>query len=161
MLANLSLAGINDSFISYIIHHPFKDVSFKSNEQNTAIVYNESNDLEKMDVSVDIKTLKSGIAWIDEWELKIVEWNKFNKIEFKSNKITMQGGTYLVEGIITFHGVSKTIVIPTIYDGNVLAGTFDLRITDFSITKPKPFGIPVNDYITVSFRFQNGDDNGK
>ncbi len=146
-----------DSAIYCTIHHPLKDVKFKSNK-HSIIIESKDSSIHSIKVSLDGKYLTSGIQWIDEWSLKILEWNKYDKIYFTSINIKkISPNSFTATGIIDFHGVKKSIDIPLRYKNGVWSGKFRLCVNDFNIKKPKPFGIYIDDYVTVELEILRGE----
>ena len=146
-----------DSSIFCTIHHPVKDVKFKSNKHSIIIEYVDST-LQNIKIDLDVKYLTCGIKWIDKWSLKILEWNKYDKIKFNTTNIKkISSNSFIATGIIDFHGVKKVIDIPLEYADGAWYGKFDLCVNDFKLIKPRPFGIYINDYVIIELRIFKGE----
>lgn len=58
---------------------------------------------------------------------------KYPKICFKSESITIRAGEYLSKGKLTMHGISKQIEIPFAYVDNTFTGSFTVNRYDYNI----------------------------
>ena len=63
--------------------------------------------------------------------------------------------TVVLAGTLTMHGVSRPLEVPVSVartGGNLRAtGSFEVRLSDYEMTRPDLFGIKVNDEVTISF----------
>lgn len=148
---------IIDKEASYTIFHPFKKVTSKSTEYTSKVFY-KNNKLDSIYLVAEVTSFKCGISWIDEWALRIVEWNKYNDIKIRSKKITHNHKNYTANIILDFHGVSKELNIPITITkaGNKLNSEFFINISDFNLKRPSPFGIPVKEYIKITINLYLG-----
>jgi polyisoprenoid-binding protein YceI len=104
------------------------------------IMFNE-NDLKnsKMDIEVDVTTIKTGKDGMDE-HAKNSSWfdaAKYPKITFKSSGFTKAATGFLVQGELTLHGVKKLMSIPFTFinRGNraEFVGNFKINRKDYGI----------------------------
>lgn len=58
---------------------------------------------------------------------------KYPTICFKSTDITKTSVGYKTKGILTMHGVSKTVEIPFTYQNNKISGSISLKRKDYGI----------------------------
>jgi polyisoprenoid-binding protein YceI len=93
-----------------------------------------------------------------------LESDKFPKATFKGdilnfNNVSSLDATYDVKGIITIHGVSKEIVVPTIFKRNgdtiFVKGEFNLLLEDFDIKIPRLLLKKIAKEINVTFEFNH------
>ncbi|MBS1686490.1 MAG: YceI family protein [Bacteroidetes bacterium] len=96
----------------------------------------------KMDVTLDLSTIKTGIDKRDKDIKEETVWfdiAKYPLIAFKSTSITKTATGYLVDGMLTIKGVSKKEQIPFTYTGDGTAGSFTgtlkLNRLDFGVGK--------------------------
>ena len=63
--------------------------------------------------------------------------------------------TIVLAGTLTMHGVSRPLELPVSVErtgGSLRAtGSFEVRLSDYEMTRPDLFGIKVNDEVTISF----------
>ena len=93
-----------------------------------------------------------------------LESDKFPKATFKGdilnfNNVSSLDAKYDVKGMITIHGVSKEIVVPTIFKRNgdtiLVKGEFDLLLEDFDIKIPRLVLKKIAKEINVTFEFNH------
>lgn len=96
----------------------------------------------KMDVTLDLSTIKTGIEKRDKDIKEESVWfdiARYPLIAFKSNSITRIDNGYLVDGTLTMKGVSKKEQIPFTYTGDAKGGSFTgtlkLNRLDFNVGK--------------------------
>ncbi len=85
------------------------------------------------------------------------ELNFAGKIKGLQNP-KLEDGTYLVEGIMDFHGVEKTIELKTnvshTNESTVFQGEFEVPVNDFNIKIPSLLSPNIAKNIQVEFRFE-------
>ena len=84
----------------------------------------------------------------------VLETGKFPRISFASLKVERAGEGWRVEGLLTLHGVSKTITLTVTKDGNAYISRTTLKQTDYGI-KPVSAGagmVKVKDQVDLEFR---------
>ena len=63
--------------------------------------------------------------------------------------------TIVLAGTLTMHGVSRPLELPVSVErtgGSLRAtGSFEVRLSDYDMTRPDLFGIKVNDEVSISF----------
>ena len=107
-----------------------------------------------MDVTLDLSTIKTGIAKRDK-DIKTEKvWfdiAKYPVIAFKSNTVSKSATGYLADGMLTMKGVSKKVQIPFIYNETATGGTFSgslkLDRLDYGVGKSS---IMVKDSVEVT-----------
>jgi polyisoprenoid-binding protein YceI len=89
-----------------------------------------------------------------------LEVERFPQIVFKSTSIKVGSAKVLVEGVLSLHGVDRTIMVPATirYDSGVLTteGSVDLTYSDFGIPIPRFLWLVMDDVITVHLRLVTG-----
>jgi polyisoprenoid-binding protein YceI len=119
----------------------------------------------KMAISILIKSFLFKKALMQEhFNENYLESDKFPKATFKGdilnfNNVSSLDATYDVKGMITIHGVSKEIVVPTIFKRNddtiFVKGEFNLLLEDFDIKIPRLLLKKIAKEINVTFEFNH------
>lgn len=98
--------------------------------------FNPNNtDVSIFDVCIDASTIDTDNTKRDD-HLKnedFFEVDKYPSICFKSSQIIKTVSGFTTKGILTMHGVSKTIEIPFTYKDNELVGAFKIKRYDYKI----------------------------
>lgn len=87
------------------------------------------------DVCIDASTINTGNSKRDQ-HLKnedFFEVDKYSTICFKTNQIIKTKMGYNTTGVLSMHGVSKTIEIPFTFSNNELVGEFKVNRLDYNI----------------------------
>jgi polyisoprenoid-binding protein YceI len=86
--------------------------------------------------------------------MEVVESMKYPDVTFASSSVTQNGDSLTVAGKLTFHGVTKDILMTgvTKWSQNKLdvQGSFEVTITAFKIERPALLMIPVDDALRFS-----------
>jgi len=89
-----------------------------------------------------------------------LEVERFPEIVFKSTSIRVGSEKALVEGVLSLHGVDRTLMVPATirYDSGVLTaeGNADLTYSDFRIPIPRFLWLVMDDVIAVHFHLVAG-----
>lgn len=138
-----------------------EDIKAENNQVLSIIDASKS----KMAISILIKSFLFKKALMQEhFNENYLESDKFPKATFKGdilnfNNVSSLDAKYDVKGIITIHGVSKEIVVPTIFKRNgdtiFLKGEFDLLLEDFDIKIPRLLLKKIAKEINVTFEFNH------
>ena len=147
----------NESSMTYRIVHPLHKVEATSKE----VVYNVQIDTSKREVKsvtaqVDVTSFDSGNSSRDSHAMEVIDALTYPYASFAGSTISQQGDSLKIAGKITFHGVTKDIVIPALakWEPNKLdvTGDFDLSLEAFHIERPSLLLIPVEDKLSFSFK---------
>lgn len=157
----------NHSTVQFVvpISNGMTRVTGKFNDYSIDINYNDDDFTKStFNVKIKVESIDTGIDARDE-HLRTTDFfdvEKFPEITFVSNKIIAQDHHYMITGIFTMHGVSKTITFPikiTGRDGDNTVG-FSSRLTlnriefgvgsEFKHTSIKDF---ISDNIQVEIDF--------
>jgi polyisoprenoid-binding protein YceI len=100
------------------------------------IVFDE-NDLStsKFDLNIEVESIATGNflknrhARGDKW----FDAEKYPNINFVSSKFSKTTNGYLVNGMLTMHGVQKEIAIPFTFSNAVFKGNFSVNRMDYKI----------------------------
>lgn len=116
----------------------------------------------KFDVSVDAKTIDTGMKKKDE-HARGSDWldaDNFPAIRFVSSSFEKSGENYNVSGTLSMHGTSKQVTIPFQYTDGIFSGTFTVNRTDFGINGSGMKASFVGDEIEITFRVPTSEKNG-
>jgi len=94
----------------------------------------------KLDISIDVKSLKSDSATLDEHLYENIKAEKFPLIEVSLNKFRFENKTVFAAGTLAIAGVSKAVELQAVYetvDGKLnFKGSYALKMSDFGIQPP-------------------------
>lgn len=149
-------ADKNVSKVIYAMKHPMHDWEGVSKEVNAVIVYNKSaKTVDQVVVSLKVDSFDSGNSNRDSHALEVLEGLKFPKVTFVSTKIKPNGNILVIDGNLTFHGVSKPITISVNRNdaANKITfdGKFDVVLSDYKVDRPSLFGVKTEDFINLKF----------
>lgn len=149
-------ADKNVSKVTYAMKHPMHDWEGVSKDVNAVIVYNKATkNVDQVVVSLKVDSFDSGNSNRDSHALEVLEGLKFPKVTFVSTKIKPNDNTLMIDGNLTFHGVSKPISISVIRNdaANKISfdGKFDVLLSDFKVDRPSLFGVKTEDVINLKF----------
>ena len=103
---------INESFISYDGEHFLHSWSGKNESIRGVIIENlEEEKFKQIALAMFVKDFDSGNGNRDSNMLEILEVIKFPKIEYYSNKISLDKDEILFSGNLNFHGISRDLNI--------------------------------------------------
>lgn len=111
----------------------------------------QANQISKLNVSVQIKTLKSGDAGLDEKAYETLKIDRNNVITFSLKEHNANG---TIKGIFKVLDKEKEAVLtPDILTADHVAGSFKVKMTDFGLEIPSVmFGaIKSGDEVTVKY----------
>jgi polyisoprenoid-binding protein YceI len=143
------------SSVTYHLVHPLhtieatsKDVMYRVNLDE------ETKQIVSVSAQVDVTSFDSGNSNRDSHAMEVIDALTFPAVTFSSTGIIQTGDSLDVTGKLTFHGVTKSIVMiatskwttPTL----VIQGQFNLSLTEFKIERPSLLMIPVNDTLKFS-----------
>ena len=145
----------DSSVVTYRMVHPLHEIEAKSKE----VIYRvRINPAERLVLSVaaevDVTTFDSGNSNRDSHAMEVIDAITYPDAVFTGTSITQQGDSLHVAGKLTFHGVTKEIVVVLRqeWNGNTLhvTGGWDVSLTAFKIERPSLLMIPVEDNLHFS-----------
>lgn len=153
------MADKSTSVVTYAMKHPMHDWEGVCKDVNSVLVMDKSSKtIEQVVVSLKVETFDSGNSNRDSHALEVLEGLKFPKVTFVSSKIVTNANNVIVDGNLTFHGVTKPITIVTKRqdqsDKLIIDGKFDVLLTDYKIERPSLFGVKTEDLVSMRFRLQ-------
>ncbi len=106
------------------------------------------------DMSVEVASMDTGNglknthARGDNW----FDAETYPTIDFQTSSIMQKDDSYVANGTLQMHGVSKEIAIPFTFTDNVFTGTFTVLRSDYGVGSTKGFAKKVPDEIVVELR---------
>jgi polyisoprenoid-binding protein YceI len=143
-------AAAPESSINYHLSHTFHEVDAVSKESICIIEADVAQKIiQKVSVKVDVSTFNSGNSNRDSHAMETIESIYYPDAWFVSDGIAKDGDSLKVAGKLTFHGVTKSIVIsvfPVWSDKKLtISGSFSISLTAFKVERPSLMMIPVKD----------------
>lgn len=127
------------------------DWKMVSNETKT-IFENDGSTITKLNVSVQIKTLKSGDTGLDEKAYETLKIDRNNIITFKLLEADIAAGT--IKGVFKVLDKERTETLkPEVLTLDRVSGSFKVKMTEFGLEVPSVmFGaIKSGDEVTVKY----------
>lgn len=153
----------SESSMTYRLVHPLHKIEATSKD----VFYRLQVDPVRKEIAsvsgrVDVTTYDSGNSSRDSHAMEVIDAISYPEATFTSTAITQSGDSLKVAGKLTFHGVTKDIVIAAAsqWSKNKLqvGGAFDVSLTAFNIERPSLLLIPVQDILSFSFTASFGLD---
>ena len=88
-----------------------------------------------MSINVEVESITTGF-WLKNSHAKSDKWfdaDKYPQINFTSSHFSNSATGYLVEGILTIHGVKKQVSIPFTFSNNIFKGSFTINRLDYGV----------------------------
>jgi polyisoprenoid-binding protein YceI len=145
----------NESSVTYRLVHPLHKVESTSKD----VHYKLDLDLEKKEIKavsavVDVTTFDSGNSNRDSHAMEVIDAISYPEASFAGTGITQSGDSLTVTGKLTFHGITKDVVVKLSvkWSGNSLfvQGEFAVSLNAFNVERPSLLMIPVQDALTFS-----------
>jgi hypothetical protein len=127
------------------------DWKMVSNETQT-VFENDGSKITKLNVSVQIKTLKSGDSGLDEKAYETLKIDRNNVITFKLLEADLAAGT--IKGVFKVLDKERTETLkPEVLTLDRVTGNFKVKMTEFGLEVPSVmFGaIKSGDEVTVKY----------
>jgi polyisoprenoid-binding protein YceI len=145
-----------ESYITYKLTHPLHEIESTSKDAYCVISADvNKKEIKSVSVQADVTTFDSGNSNRDSHAMEVIDAISYPDTRFVSSSILRTGDSLKVYGKLTFHGITKNIVI-TAYskwsnDKLNVAGNFDISLTEFKVSRPSLLLIPVNDTLKFTF----------
>lgn len=144
------------SRVTYAMKHPMHEWEGVSKDVNAVMVYNKATkSIDQVVVSLKVDSFDSGNSNRDSHALEVLEGLKFPKVTFVSTKIKPNGNTWVIDGNLTFHGVSKAITMTVNQKeaNNKMSfdGKFEVLLSDYKVDRPSLFGVKTEDIINLKY----------
>ena len=146
-----------DSFITYKLTHPLHEVEGTSKE-SVCLIYAdvEKKEIKNVLVEVAVASFNSGNSNRDSHAMEVVNAISLPVAKFLSTKVVQSGDSVKIYGNLTFHGITRDIVVNAFTnwenDKLIVDGNFDISLTDFKVERPSLLLIPVNDNLNFTLK---------
>ncbi len=141
--------------ITYRLIHPLHKIEATSREVDCLLTLDPATkDITHVVARVDVMTFNSGNSNRDSHAMEVIDALSYPEAMFTSTSIGQTGDSVQVSGRLTFHGVTRNVVIPALLqwskDGLVVHGSLKTSLTAFKIEPPSLLLIPVQDELDFS-----------
>ncbi len=145
------------SWITYKITHPLHEVEATSKSSLCLINADvKTKEIKQALVMVAVTSFNSENSNRDSHAMEVVNALTYPDAKFLSSSITQNGDSLKIYGKLTFHGVTKNVIIDAYSQWTqynlTITGTFSISLTEFKIERPSLFMVPVNDKLTFTFK---------
>jgi polyisoprenoid-binding protein YceI len=139
-----------ESSITYLLSHPLHHIEATSHDIVCRLEIDPAKkEIRMASVEIDVTTFDSGNSNRDSHAMEVIDAITYPDVQFTSTSITQHGDSLQVFGKLTFHGVTKDIMISAATTWSetklLVQGNFDLSLTDFKIERPSLLMIKVDD----------------
>ena len=141
-----------ESSVTYGLVHPLHKIEATSKDVQFILEADPSKkEIKGVSAQVDVTTFDSGNSNRDSHAMEVIDAISYPDARFESTSITQTGDSISVAGKITFHGVTREVVMKgtTQWSANklVVHGGFELSLAAFNIDRPSLLMIPVEDVL--------------
>ncbi|MFD1143975.1 YceI family protein [Larkinella insperata] len=147
------MADRTKSTITYAMSHPMHSFEGVSRDVACVMVVDDANKIESVAAATKLSSFDSDNTNRDSHALETMEALKYPKVTFTSNDVQQEGNNLAIKGNLTFHGVTKPVVIQANrQDGNgqiTVKGDFDIKLSDYKIEKPSLMMVPVDETVKL------------
>ena len=145
------------SFISYDGEHFLHSWSGKNESIRGVIIENlEEEKFKQIALAMFVKDFDSGNGNRDSNMLEILEVIKFPKIEYYSNRISLDKDKILFSGNLNFHGISRDLNITSEIKKTkkklVLSGEFNFSLVDHNVKLPSFMMRSINKDVLIKYQ---------
>ncbi len=149
-------AAKQESWITYKLTHPLHEVESTSKDATCFIDADESSkQIKAVAVQVGVSSFNSGNSNRDSHAMEVVDALDYPYARFISSSVTQKDDSVKVNGKLTFHGITKDVMISAKENWSdkmlVIDGGFNISLTAFKIKRPSLLLIPVNDTLKFTF----------
>ena len=147
----------NESIMTYRLVHPLHKIEATSKDVDYKVQIDPvTKVIKSVTAQVDVTTFDSGNSSRDSHAMEVIDAISYPYASFDGNSISQNGDSLKIAGRITFHGVTRDVVIPAMarWEQNRLevSGDFDLSLEAYHIERPSLLLIPVEDKLSFSFK---------
>jgi polyisoprenoid-binding protein YceI len=147
----------DESSITYRMDHPLHHIEATSKEGWFRLEIDPAKkEIKSVSAQVDVLTFDSGNSNRDSHAMEVVESIKYPDVTFVSSAITQVADSIFVSGRLTFHGLTKDILMKGVaaWVQNKLnvEGGFEVSLTEFKIERPSLLMVPVSDALRFSLK---------
>jgi hypothetical protein len=137
-----------ESTVTYRLIHPLHKIAATSKD----VRYNLQADpvaktISAVSATVDVMTFDSGNSNRDSHAMEVIDALTYPDAEFSSTGVVQTGDSITVTGQLTFHGVTKPVVMKGVAEWEpnklMVKGGFEVGLDEFKIERPSLLLIPV------------------
>ncbi len=145
----------DESSVTYRLVHPLHKVEATSKDVHYRLDLDPATrEIKAVSAVVDVTTFDSGNSNRDSHAMEVIDAISFPEATFAGTGVTQTGDSLTVNGRLTFHGVTKDVVMKASakWSENSLfvQGDFAVSLIAFNIERPSLLLIPVEDALTFS-----------
>ncbi len=143
------------SEVTYKLVHPLHEVLATSKSAFFVFDLDESTkQIKHVSASVDVTSFDSGNSNRDSHAMEVIDALSYPEASFTSSSVTQTGDSVIVAGSLTFHGVTKSILVNGTAHWSQekleVTGSFAISLTEFKVERPSLLLIPVEDKLTFT-----------
>ncbi|XAZ81874.1 YceI family protein (plasmid) [Fibrella sp. ES10-3-2-2] len=144
------------SVMTYTMRHPMHTWDGVSHDVQSVLVYNDLTDrIEAVAVAAKIASFDSQNANRDSHTIEVVEGLKYPRVTFTSTRIDQAGDKLNIRGNLSFHGVTKPVIIDGIRadkgDWLVATGEFPVKMSEYNVERPSLMMVPTEESFILKF----------
>lgn len=145
----------NETSVTYLLSHPLHHVESTSKEIFCRIGIDPAKkEIKSVSAQIDVMTFNSGNSNRDSHAMEVIDAITYPDVNFLSTSIIQNADSLKVMGKLTFHGVTKDIIIAAVAkwfpDKLEVKGSFDISLTDFKVERPSLLMIKSDDTLRFS-----------
>ncbi|MEO8168308.1 MAG: YceI family protein [bacterium] len=143
----------DESSVTYHLVHPLHKIEATSKDVEYRVDADvATKTIKKVLAAVDVTTFSSGNSNRDSHAMEVIDGITYPDARFVSLSVIRNGDSITVHGNLTFHGVTKEVVMngtANWSDGKLIVkGGFDTSLSAFNIDRPSLLLIPVEDSLS-------------
>jgi polyisoprenoid-binding protein YceI len=140
----------DESTVTYRLVHPLHKIEASSKDVEYTLQADPgARTISSVSATVDVMTFNSGNSNRDSHAMEVIDALTYPDAEFSSTSVAQAGDSITVTGQLTFHGVTKPVVMKGVADWQankvVVKGGFEVSLAAFNIERPSLLLIPVED----------------
>jgi len=146
-----------ESSITYRIDHTLHHIEATSKDGWFRVDIDPAKrEIKSVSAQVDVMTFDSGNSNRDSHAMEVIESIKYPDVTFAGTAVTQNADSIVVSGKLTFHGVTKDIVMKGVVTWREhklsVEGGFEVSLTAFKIERPSLLMVPVDDALKFSLK---------
>ena len=146
---------ISSSRIEYRGNHPLHAWVGVSIEAKGSVSYNQDSKTGSVKVEVPLNSFDSKVSSRDSNMLYYTEALDYPLVIFESDKVLIDKSTALIEGRLTFHGVTQKIFLTAAFneDQKIVKGDFSILLSDYDVERPSLLFVKIDNKIDINYTF--------
>ena len=147
----------DESSITYRLSHLLHTIEAVSKDAAYRMEIDPvKKEIKTVSAQVDVTTFDSGNSNRDSHAMEVVDAITYPTAAFTSKSISQKGDSLTVAGQLTFHGITKDVVMLGVanWSQNKLEvqGAFTISLTAFQVQRPSLLMVPVNDELRFTLK---------